>query len=62
MTCSGPGELKLYGRGAFDGRSIVVRSGLSTSIVVMTGSGRILVGPTPLENADRRYELTWSPR
>jgi hypothetical protein len=62
MTCSGPGELRLYGRGAFDGRSIVVRSALRTSIVVVTGSGRVLVGPIALENEDHRYELTWSLR
>jgi hypothetical protein len=62
MMCSGAGELRLYGRGAFDGRSIVVRSTLGTSIVVVTGSGRVLAGPTVLANEARRYELAWPPR
>jgi beta-lactamase regulating signal transducer with metallopeptidase domain len=62
MTCSGPGELRLYGRGAFDGRPIVVRSTLATSMVVVTGSGRVLAGPILLANEAHRHELTWSPR
>jgi len=62
MTCAGPGELRLYGRGAFDGRSIVVRSALQSSIAVVTGAGRVLVGPIPVPNEVHRYELRWTPR
>jgi beta-lactamase regulating signal transducer with metallopeptidase domain len=62
MTCSGPGELRLYGKGAFEGRTIHVRSSPQTKIVVVSGSGRILVGPIAVETIARRQELTWTPR
>jgi hypothetical protein len=64
LSCrySRSGELRLYGRGAFDGAPIVVRASAPIAVVVMTGSGRILAGPMVVQNESRRFELTWSPR
>jgi beta-lactamase regulating signal transducer with metallopeptidase domain len=58
----GSGELRLYGRAAFDGSPITIRTNAPMSVVVVTGSGRVLAGPIVVQNEHGRYDLTWAPR
>jgi hypothetical protein len=53
------GTLRLYGPDAFNSRPIVVSVADPTSVIVMTGSGRLLAGPVIVANVPRKYQLSW---
>lgn len=61
MSCgmNRAGTLRLYGPDAFNGSPIVVNVAGPTSVIVTTGSGRLLAGPVVL-NEKRRYSMAWS--
>ncbi|MEP6491269.1 MAG: M56 family metallopeptidase [bacterium] len=56
------GEFRAFGRGAFDGTPIIVSSPSPLSIVVQTGSGRVMAGPLLVRNETRNYDFAWGGR
>jgi hypothetical protein len=56
------GEIRLFGRGAFDGGNLVVYTNVPSSAVVVTASGHVLAGPVGLVNDARNYSIIWPAR
>ena len=61
MSCSmtRAGTLRLYGPEAFQA-PLIVQTAVPASVIVMTGSGKLLAGPVVVTNETRKYQMAWS--